>query len=826
MAIEREIILNVQTGEAAKSINDFRSNIKTLTKELNTLDAGSDGFNEVLKELASSQQSLNAINAEVAASIKGIDAAQNENATTVRELQAEINRYRDKLVTLDSSSNEYADTVQEITSREQKLTEVKSAGRKIVERQISDTAKLRNEIREYRDQLVTLERGSEDYVKVLRQVGDAQGRLNDIQDDARFSALTLGEQLGNLTKMGAQIAGGISSINAVIQLLGADSENLAAIMVRLQASIALVQGLQGLSGLTKTIPALITGIRTLTVGIGGLRSAIIGTGIGAFAVAIAAVVDNLGFFSSGSNTATEAINSTTEAIRIETEELEESEREWQRYIARRRALGAEELEIIERTKNRTLQQLNDLPEQAGKSLYQLEVEYNAALERINNTFYFWGTKRAADRRKLREQFEKDTQEAYKKAAEDRRELNNTINDLDFRAETERQKRQQKAVEDAQKRRGEDLKNVESILRQVEDAGKSSYDRELDNLTERYKNDLSLLEQYGKDTMALTTQYYADIENIVRQEDARLSNMRLQDFNNEIQQIRNANDLKLQENDIYLASLEEQLTAFQLKLEQEGGSSEEIEARIAETEQRIIEAMDVQSVANIEFLEEYRELLEGLLEDSTLIAEDRISIENELQNTLNSIELAGINSRKTILDNEIKNRQQNRKAADDILKAKLDQEKLYYSYSAQLLSAASGLLGQQTAAGKAFAIASATISTYAGAAQVLANPLNLNPIVKWANFATTIATGLGAVKNIASVSIPDVASTTAVNSPLISENIIAPEPDVSRIIPDINERTTDLQTTEERQLNNRVYVLESDISDTINRINIFEAKATL
>lgn len=59
-----------------------------------------------------------------------------------------------------------------------------------------------------------------------------------------------------------------------------------------------------------------------------------------------------------------------------------------------------------------------------KSLHTLELDYNAAIERINNTFYLCEAIRIDDLHKLREQFENDTQEAYKKAADDSIYLNN------------------------------------------------------------------------------------------------------------------------------------------------------------------------------------------------------------------------------------------------------------------------------------------------------------------------------------------------------------------------------------------------------------------
>lgn len=101
-----------------------------------------------------------------------------------------------------------------------------------------------------------------------------------------------------------------------------------------------------------------------------------------------------------------------------------------------------------------------------------------------------------------------------------------------------------------------------------------------------------------------------------------------------------------------------------------------------------------------------------------------------------------NSRKKLQDNRDKSRMQELNAV------------------AQFLDASSSLLGENTIAQKLLGVASATISTYTAAAQVLANPADLTPFTKWANFATTIAIGLGAVKNILSTPVPNANNSAA------------------------------------------------------------------
>jgi len=76
---------------------------------------------------------------------------------------------------------------------------------------------------------------------------------------------------------------------------------------------------------------------------------------------------------------------------------------------------------------------------------------------------------------------------------------------------------------------------------------------------------------------------------------------------------------------------------------------------------------------------------------------------------------------------------------------------------QTLGAISNILGQNTAAGKAFGIAQALINTYQGVTQVLKSestlPEPLATASKIANVATVLATGLQAVRQIKQVQVP-------------------------------------------------------------------------
>lgn len=101
--------------------------------------------------------------------------------------------------------------------------------------------------------------------------------------------------------------------------------------------------------------------------------------------------------------------------------------------------------------------------------------------------------------------------------------------------------------------------------------------------------------------------------------------------------------------------------------------------------------------------------------------------------------------------------------DEISKKKVAREKLVMkqklAVTAQTFGALASILGENSAAGKAAAIAQATINTYQGVTEVLANkstlPQPFATIEKIASIATVLATGFKTVREINSVPKPNI-----------------------------------------------------------------------
>ena len=115
---------------------------------------------------------------------------------------------------------------------------------------------LKTQIRELKEQLAQLEKGSEEYNRVAKQLADTNQRQIEINEAMRYSNKDLGATLSNLTKVSAGVVGAISSVNGVMTLMGADSEEAMEAMKNIQAMMAIIQGLSAVDTAVKALKGL------------------------------------------------------------------------------------------------------------------------------------------------------------------------------------------------------------------------------------------------------------------------------------------------------------------------------------------------------------------------------------------------------------------------------------------------------------------------------------------------------------------------------------------------------------------------------------------
>lgn len=180
-----------------------------------------------------------------------------------------------------------------------------------------------------------------------------------------------------------------------------------------------------------------------------------------------------------------------------------------------------------------------------------------------------------------------------------------------------------------------------------------------------------------------------------------------------------------------------------------------------------------------------------------------------------------NASKLAIFNIEKELKKKKKATADKEKMQKNELNAYKSFS----SGMQALMGENSKAAKALAISSAVVDTWKGASAVLREgPAAYGggpwgTALMYANMAGVIASGMATVKNIISEKQSDGGSSTMASSGALSQ---------LNVTPLLNEAqdTMNLQNSmEQQQQTQKVYILESEITTSNNRVSVRESEST-
>lgn len=115
---------------------------------------------------------------------------------------------------------------------------------------------LKTQIRELKEEMAQLEKGTESYDKAAQQLANLSQKQIEINEAQKYSNKDLGATLSNLTRVSAGVVGAISSINSVMVLMGADSEEAQEAMKKIQALMAIIQGMSAIDTAAKALKGL------------------------------------------------------------------------------------------------------------------------------------------------------------------------------------------------------------------------------------------------------------------------------------------------------------------------------------------------------------------------------------------------------------------------------------------------------------------------------------------------------------------------------------------------------------------------------------------
>lgn len=825
--------------------------------------------------------------------VKVIKIEAQGSEQTVKQLRSEISSLRDALLNTEKGSEEYAKAVEQLTKNQKKLNDVMTAGK--------DTFKnSRQELRELKNELDRLVPGTAEYNAAFQRAAEITHTLQERQEMLKYSAADLGTQLDNMRAIGSSLAAGFNAVNAVIALTGSESEELQKVMVKLQAGIALVQGLQGLEGMTKRMRGFVEGVTNMvfhtnaaatavaaettalganaaaqeantvatnaaTVATNGFKKALVATGIGAIIVLIGTLVANwedLKDMIGLSNEKLEQFQGVMDKIRtvlggVANVIMNAFVASVKNAITALTTLGSVAKNVLtfqfgkaadaakegwakinENTKKGLAIQKN-YQEGAAKTSARIQDKRTReamarSAEELNETIkdneakYGSEWKYTQDGKKLYTQYFDTKLKAYKKDSKEYKDLMRQKWSYDREYQEHLDKASKTQVKQAKETTDTLLKEAEKIAKRAEDSAKS----EEQLLKEKYEEEKALLEKYHKDTTALEAEYQRNLQKIrdkaAADEKAKADKAAAdaeKALNERTRKALKMSDRRLQTSeDANSQAVKTIELEYSLKEAKSSGSLSFND--IIEQTNRIYEA-------NKQHLLEQAAEYKSLMENTEIDKEARENAERDYNNTMAELRnldtqnlIDNTNLQREAIEQQIEMYSDLATSIGDIFASIGDilEEDIKNKVKNGQITQEEG--EKQFKAVKAMQIAEATINTIAGAIAAFMScqktyPQPYGAIIGAVQSAAVTAAGVAQIAKIRNTQLGGGGATATATAAAVQT---APE----EYVPQYTQNATgesEIVRLADSIRNQRVYVVESDITEAQNRSKVRVTEST-
>ena len=722
---------------------------------------------------------------------------------------------------------------------------------------------LRSQLKQLKDTMLSLEEGTKEYNDALQQAANIQHTLKEQMEEVNASAMDFGQIAGNVVKATCVIFAGFQAAQATMNLFGIENETVIKSLQKMQSLMAITQAIPAIDDGVKAFKRLGLAIKGATIGMSSLKKALISTGIGAAVVAVGALVANFDKLKA-------AITGTNDELEKEKQlQMDEHLKKVNDELGKRLSLeeqirkagGQDDLTIAEeRVKSieKEIKKKEALIEANRREQAQAYMAYNNAIQQgkaqsyINELKENWlniakgedvylkeiesirngQLKTAKEELEIEKKLQaardiKAKQEEAAKAAEDARKT----------AEENRKKRieeEKKAVEELRKKYGELAEDIK-----LYDA--TDYEKDLASLSKAEQNSIKTIEdaqkkgiiskeQAEKDKLAIE-KYYIQLRDNAQKEEAqrqREQSIELLDTTYQLEQAKlqkqydegliSEKDFTDRKKELLETYVQDYVDNIQFMLDTENGLTDE---QILDLTNKINNARALlKPEEKEEKSTEGESLAKGISEaiNESALALNDFSNNPAWGNILKNV--ATLTANWDTLHKQIK------EGGKESFTAYAQIAATALSAVAQMMN---GLAAEQDTSNKEgfeqqkkFQVAGATMSMLAGIASAWASSMKLGPIagpiMGSILSAFMLATGIMQINKIKNTDMNDNGSTSSASA---APNTSA----VNSVIAPV-QYTQDVQgaSIEGAIKDSKVYVTETDISNTQNKVSVTENEA--
>jgi hypothetical protein len=723
----------------------------------------------------------------------------------------------------------------------------------------ADVKPLKKQLREATQEL---QQARQKYGELSDEAVQAAQKVAGIRDeiDAANEAAQLfdpGKRFQALTTAASTAAGGIAAVQGAMALFGNESEDVEKALLKVQSAMALSQGLSQLKDIGKVGEQLSITFKGLTAGANGFKKALISTGIGALVVAVGLLVaywEDIMALVGGVSSEQKKLNEQTQKdLAANQEKLEAIDGQTNQL----KLQGKSEEEILQLKMAQTDEAIKsaEINLQNAEATKQAQVEAAkrnqailagilkfvslpltmilGSIDNISMALKQFGVIEEAtslldDTTNYLASFVFDPEAVAEEGDATIKEAQGTLDRLKEqragydlavmegqkaageKASAEREKQMQKEME-AEAILQEARTKMLNEQQQQEEAIRKTYAEKQKKLDEAgVKDDGSLEAARSKELQAVRDKFQKEEEQKEAEFQKQLNDIRtqirLEGITDENEKAREQILIEYQKQRDEILNNEkltsEQKTALQLELAQQEKQA------LATLQESIDLANSEKAIAKLDA--EMKEAEASFQIQKDLIDQKQALLDEQYKNDLISQEEYNLAT------------EANTDARIELDKKEKEAKMANAAKIGDLLGSLSNLVGKETAAGKAFAVAQATVDTYLSAQKAYQSMVGIpvaGPTLAAVAAGVAVAGGLKNIREITRVKVPG--GGGGVSAP----SITASAPAVTSAVPTLGSSpVTALGSMMQNQPPIRAYVVESEVTGTQKRVADIERRA--
>lgn len=509
-----------EMNAAGNSLNELRSQLSQMKAAADNMDIGSQEFIDAQKAVADLNDKIKGLEFSRGDFQRNVGNYAGTFSGAFNVLQTSLDEVRAKMAQLKATGEDDSPQFQNLIKEEETLYKL--------------TSGLNTEFKSTRAELRTMQQAATELAlawgqnndtvrNFIAEVGEAKDSVADVSDAIKLAASDT-NKLDNIINAAQGIAGVFGVAEGAVALFGDENKELQKTLVKLQALMTIMNGLQAIQNELKRKDSLFTSaqiaaqkayamvVGTSTGALKVFRVALASTGIGLIVIALVSLITNFGKVKDavyklipGLQMVGKVIGGIIDWVTDLVGVTSDATRQLKKL--------ADEAEKNAKSQSEWLDINGDKYDEYTRRKVQANIDYNNKVKEINED----ETKNEKQKFETIKQYREKANREIKKADEDRNKA----------AEEQRKAEADKRKQDADKKRQEQKKiddqikkdreaaakaieeaNDEMAKRRLDDMGKELYD-----LQKNFEEEKKIVEKGKGDVAAITKNYLEAIDDI-------------------------------------------------------------------------------------------------------------------------------------------------------------------------------------------------------------------------------------------------------------------------------------------------------------------------